>query len=133
MQTQPRTSENRSVATLVADFANGTGELVRKEIELAKVEVSENISNAVVAIESFAAGGALAFAGLLVLLAAAVLGLNEWLQRAWLSALIVGVTALLVAAAFAIAGRRKVREEAITPTRSPRSLRHDKDLALKHI
>lgn len=133
MQTAPRSNDDRSVATLVADFASGTGELIRKEIELAKVEVSENLTTAVAAIQSMAVGGALAFAGILVLLAAAVLGLNEWLQRGWLSALIVGVAVLLVAGAFAMAGRKTVREESLTPTRSLRSLRRDKELAQKHI
>lgn len=80
-----------------------------------------------------AIGGALAFAGLHVLLGAAVLGLNEWLQRPWLSAVIVGAAVLAVAGAFAISGRKTVREESLSPKKSPRSLRRDKELVQKHI
>jgi uncharacterized membrane protein YqjE len=133
MQTEHTNGEDRSIRDLLSDFAAGTRDLVRKEIELARAEISENISAALTAIQSMAIGGALAYAGLLLLLAAAVLGLNEWLQRAWLAALIVGATVLAVAGAFAMAGRKTVREESLSPTKSPRSLRRDKELVQKHI
>lgn len=126
-------SEERSIGTLLSDFSTGTRELVRKEIELAKVEISENLSAAMAAIQSMAIGSALAFAGLLLLLAAAALGLNEWLHRPWLSALIIGGVVLGIAAGFAMAGRKTAREESLSPKKSPRSLRRDKELVQKHI
>jgi len=133
MQTVHKKGEDRSIRELLSDFGAGTRDLVRKEVELARVEISENISAALAAVRSMAIGGALAFAGLLVLLAAAVLGLNEWLQRPWLSALIVGAAAVAVAGGFAMSGRKTVREESLSPTKSPRSLRRDKELVQKHI
>jgi uncharacterized membrane protein YqjE len=125
--------ENRSIRDLLSDFATGTRELIQKDIELARAEFSENASAAVSAIQSMAVAGALAYAGFLVLLLAAVLGIDEWLHRPWLSALIVGAPVLLLAGVFAMAGRKTIRQKSLLPKRVPRSLRRDKELVQKHI
>ena len=68
--------------------------LVRKEVELAATEMTVTVRTAASHAATIAAGGALAHAGLLVLLAAVVLGLVQLGVSAWLSALIVAVVVM---------------------------------------
>ena len=67
--------QSDSAAGLLRRLLDEASTLVRKEIALARVEISEALSEAKVAAISMASGGAVLFAGLLVLLAAAVLAL----------------------------------------------------------
>jgi hypothetical protein len=71
-----------------------------------------------------AAGGICVFAGLLVLLAAAVLGLATVLPP-WLSALIIGVLVVALGAGLLLLGKNRLNAEALTPQRTLRSLRED--------
>lgn len=83
--------DDRSLGQLVAELSRETGTLVRKEMELATTEMTANLKRAGTQAGMVAAGGALAHAGLLVLLAATVIALTQLGITAWLSALIVGL------------------------------------------
>jgi hypothetical protein len=74
------------------------------------------------------AGGLIIYAGFLALLAAAILGLAHVLA-AWLSALIVGVVALLVGAGVVFKGRRDLELRNLVPDRTLRTLREDAEWA----
>jgi len=128
-----RRPEERSIAELFSDLTQETTELVRKEVELAKVEISQKVSRLETGIASLAIGGAVAFAGALVLLAAAVLGVDAVLNRPWLSALIVGGAITLVGIGLLVKGRSDLGAADVTPERSFESLRKDKDLAMRHV
>jgi len=60
----------RSLGDLLAQLSRETGVLVRKEVELATTEMTAKAREAAADAAITAAGGALAHAGLLVLLAA---------------------------------------------------------------
>ncbi len=90
-------SSQASMGRLFRDLANDLSELTRKEIQLAQTEMTEKVSHASKAVISMAAGGFVAYAGLLVLMAAAVLGLATYMPY-WLSAVIVGGLALITPA-----------------------------------
>jgi hypothetical protein len=62
-------SDNRSLGDLLAELSRETGQLVRKELELATTELTAKARKAGVQIGIAAAGGALVHAGVLVLLA----------------------------------------------------------------
>jgi hypothetical protein len=128
-----RRPEERSIPELFSDLTQETTELVRKEVELAKVEISQKVSRLETGIVSLAIGGAVAFAGALVLLAAAMLGVDALLHLPWLSALIVGGAITLVGIGLLVKGRSDLAAADVTPERSVESLRKDKDLAMRHV
>src|SRR3954452_8033076 len=86
--------DDRSLGELFAELSRETGTLVRKEFELATTEMTSKARVAGVHLGTVAAGGALAHAGLLVLLAAIVIALAELGVAMWLSALIVAIATM---------------------------------------
>ncbi|MDX5378186.1 MAG: phage holin family protein, partial [Halomonas sp.] len=112
-----RTGES-SIASLFTNLARDVTSLVRKETELAKVEMGEKTSQAMGALASIAIAGAVLLSGFLVLLAAAVFGLNTVLPpdtTPWLSALIVGGVVVLIGFIMLQAGRKKLKQENLMP------------------
>src|SRR5689334_3941823 len=121
--------EQRSLGALIGDLAHETTSLVRKEVELAKTEMSEKIDKVTAAVASMAAGGAVLYAGFLVFLAFCVAGLNaildHWYPTQWLSPLIVSIVVLAVGYFMLKAGQKKLEKDALTPRRTLRSLQRD--------
>jgi predicted phage tail protein len=72
-----------------------------------------------------AAGGAVLFGGILVLLAAVVLVLALWLP-AWLAALIVGGIFTVIGYVMVQGGKKTFEAENIKPNRTQEALRQDK-------
>jgi len=120
-----------SIAGLMSDLTRETSELIRKEMELTRLETSQAITRLETGLSSLVIGGVVAWAGFLVLLAAAVLGLDLALHRPWLSASIVGAVAVALGAVLLAVG--KSRLDHLTPERSLRSLRRDAELVREHL
>jgi hypothetical protein len=118
----------RSVAGLFGQLARETSRLIRQEIALARAEVLDRLGQLGTGAAELAIGGVLAFAGFLVLLASAVLGLSNVLP-AWLAALIVGVVVLAIGGFFVLKGRRDVEPANLVPRRTLRTLRDDAEWA----
>ncbi|MGQ9367458.1 phage holin family protein [Azospirillum sp. ST 5-10] len=115
----------RSVAGLIADLAREMSNLVRAEVALAKTEVSHKVGAAAGGVAFLAAGGLIAFAGFLYLLAAATIALSAVVEP-WLAALIVGGVVLLIGLAFVMAGRSRLKPANLQPERTIETLRQDK-------
>src|SRR4051795_8106708 len=81
----------RSLGELFAELSRETSTLVRSEVSLAKTELTEKATQAGRNAAIVAVGGALAHAGLLVIIAAVVLLLVQAGLAAWLAAVIVGL------------------------------------------
>lgn len=111
-----------SVGELAKEASTLTSTLVRDEVDLAKIELREDIREAVAGVGLFSAAGAAT--GLAVLLAsmAAGFGIGAAIGEGWtwLGFVIVAVVYLLAAGVAALVGRRHV-EEAQPPL--PRSTR----------
>lgn len=90
--TQPR---DRSLKQVVNDLRGDVSLLVRQEIALAKAELKEKARTVAKKAALFAGAGLLGYTGLLVLVAALVLGLIALGVAAWLSALLVAVVIFL--------------------------------------
>ncbi len=110
-------ANNASLGRLFRDLADDISDLTRKEIELARTETMEKISHASQAVISMAAGGFIAYAGLLFLLAAAVMALATWVPY-WLSAVIVGGVAVIVGLIMVQGGRSALKNTNITPEKT---------------
>jgi hypothetical protein len=88
--------ENRPLGELFGNLGKQLSTLIRQEIQLAKSELSDTAGKVGRDVASLVAGGLIAYAGLLVLLAFVVLGLMALGLDAWLSALIVGVVVIAI-------------------------------------
>jgi uncharacterized membrane protein YqjE len=109
------------IRSLIADVAL----LVRREAELARIELKEKASKIGVAVGMFATGAVMAFFAVATLVAAAVLALAIVLP-AWAAALVVAVVLLVIAAALVLAGRAQLREAApLAPTRTLDTVQED--------
>lgn len=86
----PTLREQKSMGELFSELTTETRDLIVKEVELAKTEMSEKIGKAERGMMSLVLGGLVLFSGLLALIASAILGLSLYMD-AWLAALIVGV------------------------------------------
>jgi uncharacterized membrane protein YqjE len=104
---------DESVAELVKRAATQTAELVRKEIQLGQVELKDKGRRAGKGVGLLGAAGVVAFYGGGVLIAAAVLGLAEAVEP-WLSALIIAIALLVIAAIVGLVGR-KTTTDALPP------------------
>jgi len=118
-------TEDRSLGDLFTQLSRDTGVLVRKEIELATTEMTAKLRTAGTQAGKVAAGGALAHAGLLVLLAALVLGLAELGVPSWLSALIVALAVMGIGYLLVNQGMSKMRMTSFAPTQTMESLKEN--------
>lgn len=114
----------RTLGDLFSELSQEASTLIREEVQLAKVELRQTAKKAATDVSFLAAGGALAYAGLLVLLAALVLGLAEFMS-AWLAALIVGVVVVIIAGALIMKGMNELKKLEPMPDRTIETLRED--------
>jgi uncharacterized membrane protein YqjE len=98
-----------TLGALVHDLTQQVPELIRSELRLAQLEMTEKGKRAGVGIGMFGAAGLLAFLGLATLVATAILALALALD-AWLAALIVAVVLFAAAGAVALLGKSEVQQ-----------------------
>jgi len=106
---QVATPEEPSLGTLVSQLSSQIPELIRSEIRLAQVEVTEKGKRAGIGLGMFSAAGLMGFFGLAVLIATFVL-LLDLVLPAWAAALIVAVVLFAIAGVAALLGKKKVQE-----------------------
>ena len=121
-----------STTGLLSRLVDEVSTLLRKELALAKAELSESINDAKLGAISLAGGGAVLFAALLVLLAAATLALSHVISD-WLAALIVGLITAVVGFIMLQAGKKKFETSRLKPQRTQDALRRDKDMVERRI
>lgn len=113
-----------SVGSLLKELVHEVPSLLRNELALARSEMRENMAGMQKAMGEIATGGAVAMAGLVVVLMAVVYALSEVMEP-WLAALLVGGAALVVGYMMVSSGRRKLKNESLRPERTLESLRKD--------
>jgi uncharacterized membrane protein YqjE len=117
--------DDASLGELAARMSEQVSRLVHEELALAQVEAKQKAKRLGVGFGMFGAGGALAFFGTGVLIAAAVLGLATAVS-AWLAAVIVGAALLVIAGVMALTGKKSVAKGAPpVPTEAIESTRAD--------
>jgi len=115
--------QERSLGELLSELSRETGVLVRKEVELATTEMTAKAKEAMADAGLTAAGGALAHAGLLVLLAAFVIGLAQLGVEPWLSALIVALVTIGVGYMLVNRGLSRLRRISAAPRETIQTLK----------
>ena len=122
MQTR---KDDRSLGELFTELARETGTLVRQEVQLASTEMTHKASRAARDVGFLAVGGLVAYAGVLALLAAAVLGLTAAGLDAWLAALIVGIVVAVIGYALVQRGLSALKRESLAPRQTVETLKED--------
>ena len=116
---------NKSAGNLLTEAMSNVSGLVRSEVDLARAEISENITKAGVAIGMIAGAAIIALVALNVLAAALVAALTEiGLDAGW-AALIVG--AALGVLAFVLIGKgvNDLKLSSLAPTRTVKNVQRD--------
>lgn len=113
-----------TLGALVHDLTEQMSTLVRDEMRLAQAELTEKGKRAGVGVGLFSVAGLLAFFGVAVLIATAVLALSLAMS-AWLAALIVAVVLLAAAGVAAMLGKSNV--ERATPPKPEQAIEGIKD------
>ncbi len=121
-------AQDRSVGELLADLTQDLITLVRQELTLAKTEMSQKIAHMTQHLGMLIAGGALAYAGVLVLVSSVVLLLIQFGMSAWLSALIVGVVVTAVGGYLVKSGIDSLRKQDLTPHQTIETLKEMKEI-----
>lgn len=119
-----RRVEERPLGELFSDLVNETTTLVRNEVALAKVEMTQKVTKVGRNVGSLVIGGAIGYAALLALCAAAIL-LLDLAMPAWLAALIVGVVVAVVAWILVSKALTALRNMELKPQESVESLKED--------
>jgi hypothetical protein len=115
-------SNGRSIGDLVRDLLRQGAILLQEEIALARTEMSGKLPIAGRSFGMIAGGGALAYAGILALIAAAIIALHALLPW-WASALLVGIIVLAISYVLIQVGLQSLKKTSLVPKRTIASFR----------
>jgi len=128
---QPR--DDRSLGDLLSELVQESSTLVRQEVRLAKAELSQNAAEAGRGVASLVVGGAVIYAGLLAIIAAAIVGLGQAGVPWWLAALLVGVVVAAVGGLLVARARSALQASNLVPQETVESLKEDREWAKEQI
>jgi len=121
-------NEEKSLGELFASLARDTSTLVRQEVQLAKTEMGQKASRVGKDVGFLAAGGAVAYAGLLAILAGVIVLLGQVIPM-WLSALLVGLVVAGVGYFLIRKGLDALKREDLAPRQTIETLKEDQQWA----
>lgn len=124
--------EHRPVPELIASVATDLADLVRKESELLRSELSQKISTVLKAALGLGAGAVMLLGAFLCLLAAAVLGLSYVMPPAWAAVLVAAVTGLIGVILVAV-GAKKAEPSELKPEHFTEQVRRDAQVIKEQI
>jgi len=128
------TIEERSLGDLFSELATETSTLVRQEVALAQVELTQKATRVGKDVGFLVVGGAVGYAALLVILAAVVIGLIQlisslsgWstITSAWIASAIVGVIVAGVAYFLVTGALTTLKNTDLAPRRTIESVKED--------
>jgi len=127
MQEAPHSKEEQSLGELLAQLTREITTLVRQEAALAKTEMSQKLSRVGKDLAFLAAGWAVAYAGLLAIVAAIILGLTQAGLPAWLSVAVVGLAVAGGGYVLVSKGLNALKQEDLVPHNTIEALKEDRD------
>ena len=120
--------DDRSLGELFSELSQETTMLVRQEMNLAKAEMSQKASRVGKDVGFMAAGGAVAYAGLLAIVAG-LIALVGLVIPLWLSALLVGLVVAAIGYFLVKRGLDALKQEDLAPRQTIETLKEDKEWA----
>ena len=128
MQQAPQAKQDRSLGELLGELTHEITTLVRQEITLARVEMSDKAANIGKQLGLLAIGGALAYSGVLAVVAALVIILAMVVGVSWwASALIVGVVVAAIGGILVKKGLDAIRHQDLVPRQTLETLKEIKN------
>lgn len=124
MAQQQVAKEERSLGDLFSELAGETSTLVRQEVALAQVELTQKATAVGKNVGFLVVGGAVAYAALLAVLAAVIIGLSHFIPT-WVSALLVGVVVGITAYLLISKALDALKNADLTPRQTVETLKED--------
>jgi xanthine/uracil permease len=119
--------EGRGIGDLLGDLGRQVSTLVRREIDLAKVEITTGVGRLGRGAAMSGVGGVLVYAGLLFLLAAIAFALIDAGLDAWMATGIVGLVVLVIGGIVTSMGVNQIREANPAPTQTAETVKENVD------
>ena len=116
--------EERSLGDLFSELAAETGTLIRQEVALEQVELTAKALRVGKNVGYLAAGGAVAYASVLAILAGVIIGLSYFMP-AWLAALLVGAVVGIAAFAMVSSALAELKKTNLAPEETVESIKED--------
>ena len=126
--------DGRGLGDLIGELGRETGLLVQQEVALAKAEIKQDVRAAGKSAAAIAAGGAVAYTGLIALVIGLGWGLGEllggaeWLGITLMGALVAGIGYLLLKK-----GLGTLQDIDPVPERTVRTLKEDKEMITQEV
>jgi len=125
-QAQP-SKQDRSLGELLGDLTQDITKLIRQELTLARAEMADKAGNIGKQLGLLAVGGALAYSGVLAIVAALVILLATFGLTYWASALIVGVVVAAIGGLLVKKGLDAIRNQDLVPRQTLETLKEIKN------
>jgi hypothetical protein len=125
--------DDRSLGQLFGDLSRQLSTLVQKEIALAKTEMTTRVTTVGRDAAMLGAGGALAYAALLVALVGVALLLWELGVTPWLAFVLVAAVAGIVAAVLIQRGRSELQRTDMAPRATIETIKEDAEWAKQQV
>ena len=116
--------DERSLGDLFSELAAETGTLVRQEVSLAQAELTAKAAIVGKNVGFLAVGGAVAYAGMLAILAGVIMALSYFMP-AWLAAILVGLVVGIAAYVLISSALTSLKETSLKPEESVESIKED--------
>jgi hypothetical protein len=117
--------QGRSLGELFSDLTRETATLVRQEVALARAEIGQKASRLGKDVGMVAAGGAVAYAGLILILFGVALGLVALGMAAWAAYLVVGIVVGVIGGLIAWQGMSGLKHADPVPHQTVETLKED--------
>lgn len=124
MAQQIMQKDERSLGDLFSELAGETGTLIRQEVALAQVELTQKATKVGKNVGYLVVGGAVAYAAVLALLTALIIGLGTLIGYGF-SALIVGIVVAVAAGILIMSALNALKNVDITPRQTVETIKED--------
>jgi len=125
--------DERSLGELFGELTREITTLVRQEATLAKSEITQKVSLVGKDVGMLAAGGAVAYAGLLAIVASVIIGLANAGIPWWASALLVGIVVAGTGGFLVQRGINALKHEDLAPRETVETVKEDTQWARRQI
>lgn len=124
MAQQIMQKDERSLGDLFSELAGETGTLIRQEVALAQVELTQKATKVGKNVGYLVVGGAVAYAAVLALLTALIIGLGTIIGYGF-SALIVGIIVAVAAVILIMSAVSALKNVDVTPRQTVETIKED--------
>ena len=116
--------DERSLGDLFSELAGETGTLIRQEVALAQVELTQKATKVGKNVGYLVVGGAVAYAALLAFLTALIIGLGTIIGYGF-SALVVGIIVAVAAVMLILSARNALKNFEVMPRQTVETIKED--------